>query len=98
MNISDHELRAKYTEPKRKRVLGVILGRHEGKVIELINSIEIYYEIAKGSKQIMINGVYLHDRLQAYKKMYPTLDCLGWYSAGEDQQNDFPDNYDLELQ
>lgn len=46
MNISDHELRAKYTEPKRKRVLGVILGRHEGKVIELINSIEIYYEIA----------------------------------------------------
>ena len=30
--------------------------------------------------------------------MYQTLDCLGWYSAGDDQKNDLPDNYDLELQ
>lgn len=27
MNISDHGLRALYTEPNRKRVLGVILGK-----------------------------------------------------------------------
>jgi len=97
MNISDHELRAKHTEPRRNRVLGVILGKHEGKVIELINSIEIYFEIEKGSNNIVIDEKYLHQRLQSYKKMYPTLDCLGWYSAGIDQKNDFPDNYDLEL-
>ena len=30
--------------------------------------------------------------------MYPTLDCLGWYSAGEDQKNDLPDNHDHEIQ
>ena len=63
MNISDHELRSKHTEPRRNRVLGVILGKHEGKVIELINSIEIYYEIAKGSNNIVIDEKYLHQRL-----------------------------------
>lgn len=60
MNISDHELRAKHTEPRRNRVLGVILGKHEGKVIELINSIEIYFEIEKGSNNIVIDEKYLH--------------------------------------
>ena len=59
MNISDHELRTKHTEPRRKRVLGVILGKHEGKVIELINSIEIYYEINNGNK-IVIDEKYLN--------------------------------------
>lgn len=60
MNISDHGLRAVHTEPKRKRVIGVMLGKHEGKVIELINSIEVYYEFAKGSNNIVIDEKYLH--------------------------------------
>ena len=40
-----------------------MLGKHEGKVIELINSIEVYYEFAKGSNNIVIDEKYLHQRL-----------------------------------
>ena len=35
-------------------------------------------------------------RIQAYKKMFPNLDVVGWYKAG--LLGDAPDNQDLEIQ
>ena len=46
MNVSDHCNRAKYVEPKLYRVLGVLLGKQEGKVLEVNNTIEISYKVA----------------------------------------------------
>ena len=45
MNVSDHCNRAKYIEPKLIRVLGVLLGKQEGKALEINNTIEIAYKL-----------------------------------------------------
>ena len=79
--MQDHGIRARYTEPNRGRVLGVVLGKREGKVLELINTIEIYFKIE--NKKLVIDDEFLVARLKAYKTMYPTLDCVGWYSTGK---------------
>ena len=47
MNVSDHCNRAKYIEPKLTRVLGVLLGKQEGKALEINNTIEISYSLGK---------------------------------------------------
>ena len=80
LNVQDHGIRAQYTEPKRTRVLGAILGKREGREIELINSIEILYNWAGG--KLVIDEDFLARRLKDYKVMFPTLDVLGWYSSG----------------
>lgn len=82
MNCADHCNRAKYIQtedsPKLQRVFGAILGNQHGKVIEIRNSIEIIYDLKNGK----IDEPFLKRRLAAYKKMFPHLDCLGWYSSG----------------
>lgn len=84
MNIADHCNRAKYLGNeivgKLNRVLGVILGKLDGKSMDLSNTIEIKYKVNKG--KIVVDEAFLVRRLQAYKKMFPNLDCVGWYSAG----------------
>ena len=47
MNVSDHCNRAKYIEPKLTRVLGVLLGKQEGRALEINNTIEISYSLGK---------------------------------------------------
>jgi COP9 signalosome complex subunit 6 len=89
MNAADHCNRAKYIEPKQNRVMGVLLGKQEDKVLEVVNSVEISFK--HEANQILIDETYLQRRLEAYKKMYPTLDCLGWYSTGVLQAQDTPD-------
>ena len=47
MNIADHLTRAKYRqEPGAKgyRVIGVIMGRQEGRTLEIMNSVETRFE------------------------------------------------------
>ena len=65
--------------------------------LELINTIEISYKNEKG--YINIDDVFMKKRLDAYKKMFPNLDCVGWYSTGTDQKTDYPDTKaDLAIQ
>lgn len=91
MNVSDHCNRAKYVEPKLYRVLGVLLGKQEGKALEINNTIEIAYSLA-ADKSLVIDEAFLKKRLDAFKKMFPNLDCVGWYSTGSQDFDDFPDN------
>ena len=44
------------------------------------------------------DAVFLKRRLDAYKKMFPNLDCVGWYSTGSDQKTDYPVENDAKLQ
>jgi COP9 signalosome complex subunit 6 len=39
----------------------------------------------------LIDEAFLKKRLDAYKKMFPNLDCVGWYSTGSENFTDFPD-------
>ena len=66
MNVSDHGTRAKYIQPVQNRVFGVVLGKLEGKVIEMINSIEVKYSF-NPDKSIKIDEDFMNRRLKAYK-------------------------------
>jgi len=44
MNVADHCNRVKYIEPKQSRVLGVLLGKQDGKILDIINTIEIRFD------------------------------------------------------
>ena len=45
MNIADHLTRAKFRmDSKTPRVIGVILGKQEGRVLEICNTIETSYK------------------------------------------------------
>ena len=96
LNMQDHGIRARYTETERTRVLGVVLGKREGKMLELINSIELLYKIE--NKKLVIDTEFLEKRLKAFKLMFPTLDCCGWYSTGSDHAKvDVPFSNDMEV-
>lgn len=95
MNCADHCNRSKYIEPRQTRVIGVLLGKQEGRVLDLINSIELKFS-ADGKS---IDEAFAARRLAAYKTMFPNLDCLGWYTTGCEQKSDAPDEKnDLLLQ
>ena len=47
MNISEHYTRVKYRTPNAKqgyRVIGVILGKQDGRVLEIMNTFETSFE------------------------------------------------------
>lgn len=73
-------------------MLGVLLGKQEGRVLDLINSIEIKFD-----KNGNIDEAFAAKRLAAYKKMFPNLDCLGWYVTGSEQTIDYPTEKEMEL-
>ena len=60
INISDHSTRVHAngnTEQPRTRVLGCLLGQQTGRVVDIINSLEIRYE--DGPDGITIDEGYL---------------------------------------
>lgn len=85
MNISDHFTRAKHRQKnKNARVIGVILGRQEGRLLELVNTIEIRF-IQNGLQgEIAIGEDFARERIEAYKTMFTDLDVVGWYSVTGD--------------
>lgn len=88
MNIMDHFTRAKYRQvpgTKGYRVLGIILGRQDGRTLEIMNTIEVKFE-AKNKNDtsvtdIAVDSEFANMRVTAYKQMFPDLECVGWYSA-----------------
>ena len=78
MNIADHQTRAKY-RTKPPRVIGVILGKQRGRILEIENTIETKFQVKAG--KIEIDIAYTKMRIDAYKIMYADLDVIGWYSA-----------------
>ena len=99
MNIADHLTRARYRTKTPPRVIGVILGKQEGRILEIANTIETKFEV-KGS-DILIDENFTQTRIAAYKTMYPDLDCLGWYSAdaktGPEVKFDVPSAKDVNI-
>ena len=89
MNIGDHLTRAKYRMDRQggPRVIGIILGKQEGRVLEICNTIETKYkstQTMKGmSDEIIIDEDFTQTRIAAYKTMFPDLDPIGWYNADE---------------
>ena len=55
MNCADHCNRAKYIEPVQTKVIGVVLGKQEGRVLDLINSVELKFDGQGGIDEAFLN-------------------------------------------
>ena len=79
INISDHSTRFQCLNGgKMKRVLGVLLGKLDGRSVEVCNSFEISYKEVDG--KIKYDKDYFEVKQEQYKKVFPSLDPVGWYS------------------
>ena len=107
MNIADHLTRAKYRQdpPKKAgyRVIGCILGRQDGRTLEIMNSVEAVFEHNDPSDRsvnsITVDERFISGRVASYKEMFPDLDAVGWYSVkgttSSDDSGDKPTVDDL---
>ena len=95
LNVSDHLTRARWIEgDKEIRVIGALLGKQEGKVIEIVNTFEISFKSGENGT-VLINEDFAKMRLDAYKQMFGDLQCIGWYSAQMNSPSDRPQDIDL---
>lgn len=92
MSISDHYTRALYRQGASVKVIGVVLGQQNGLNLDVANLIEICLK-PDGN----IDETFARERIAAYKKMYPDLEVVGWYTASKDA-NDEPSKDDLAMQ
>ena len=61
--------------------------------MEIVNSVELLVKDSAQGK-LVIQESFCKERLEAYKKIWPDLDCIGWYSA-DLQDHDTPLELDL---
>jgi len=81
MNISDHYTRIKAQEEIIPKVFGAILGKQNGRHLELFNSFELQHsENANGDVNIEMN--YFRDKEEQFRQVFKDLDFLGWYTVG----------------
>lgn len=82
INISDHFIRERVSKSPNSvpRVLGALLGIQSGRNIEILNSFEFLFSINDNALTIDLD--YLRKKQEQFKKVFPALDFLGWYSTG----------------
>lgn len=85
LNISDHLTRATYMEKGQNiRVIGALLGKQEGRTLEIVNTVELAFrEVSDEDGGIKIDEGFCTQRLEAYKKLFTDLECLGFYTSSK---------------
>jgi len=81
MNISEHWTRIKAQAGTPKQVYGALIGKQEGRSIEVMNSFELDYNTIDG--QVVIDREYYQTKEEQFKQVFSEMDFLGWYSTGE---------------
>jgi len=80
MNISEHWTRCKAQEGKPVQVLGAVIGQQKGRKIEIMNSLELLFDVVDGN--IVIDMEYYNLKEEQFKQVFSEMDFLGWYSTG----------------
>lgn len=81
INVSDHHTRVRAQCQQNKRVIGCLLGKHKGRMVEVANSFELANE---GPGGLHVDTAFLLQRQEQYKQTFGDLELLGWYSTGKD--------------
>uniref|UniRef100_A0A1I7TE58 COP9 signalosome complex subunit 6 n=1 Tax=Caenorhabditis tropicalis TaxID=1561998 RepID=A0A1I7TE58_9PELO len=85
MQMSEHYSRTKVQQgPNVKKVFGAILGKQNGRQVEAINSFVLKMECEEMSSSITFNIEHLLLRSEQYLEVFPELQVIGLYCAGED--------------
>lgn len=50
--------------------------------MEIVNTVELSFKFCSPQEgDIKIDDNFCQQRLEAYKKLFPDLDCIGWYTS-----------------
>lgn len=90
MNISEHWTRLKAQNSEEQQVVGALIGKQEGRNIEIMNSFELLFD--RVEMEIIIDKTYYLQKENQFKQVFPDLDFLGWYTTG-----DTPDDSDIKV-
>ncbi|XP_075764140.1 COP9 signalosome complex subunit 6 isoform X2 [Pelodiscus sinensis] len=80
LNISDHWIRMRSQEGRPVQVIGALIGRQEGRNIEVMNSFELLSHAAEEST--LIDKEYYYTKEEQFKQVFKDLEFLGWYTTG----------------
>jgi len=80
MNISDHFTRIKAQEGLVPKVYGALLGKQNGRSLELCNSFELQH--TANEDNICIDMDYFRNKEEQFRQVFSDLDFLGWYTVG----------------
>lgn len=81
MNISEHWTRIR-AQGRVVQVLGALIGKQQGRNIEIMNSFElVFHQI---DNEVLIDREYYNIKEDQFKQVFSDLDFLGWYNIGEE--------------
>ena len=79
MNVSEHWTRVRAQEGRAMQVVGALIGKQNGRNIEVMNSFELLFD--KIESDIVINRDYYNTKEEQFKLVFSDLDFLGWYTT-----------------
>uniref|UniRef100_A0A9J7XPD9 COP9 signalosome complex subunit 6 n=1 Tax=Cyprinus carpio carpio TaxID=630221 RepID=A0A9J7XPD9_CYPCA len=80
LNISDHWIRIRSQEGRAMQVVGALIGKQEGRNIEVMNSFELLFHTVED--QIHIDKEYYYTKEEQFKQVFKDMEFLGWYTTG----------------
>uniref|UniRef100_A0A8C3H6B1 COP9 signalosome complex subunit 6 n=1 Tax=Chrysemys picta bellii TaxID=8478 RepID=A0A8C3H6B1_CHRPI len=80
LNISDHWIRMRSQEGRPVQVIGALIGRQEGRNIEVMNSFELLSHTVE--ENIVIDKEYYYTKEEQFKQVFKDMEFLGWYTTG----------------
>lgn len=83
MNVSEHWTRLRAQDGVApQRVIGALIGKQKGRVMEVCNSFELLVDVVEGVP--VIDNAYYLQKEEQFKQVFPDLDFLGWYTSGDE--------------
>ena len=73
--------RTKAQEGRPRPVYGALIGKQNGRDIELMNSFELDHTTVDGT--LIIDYDYYKTKEEQFKQVFSDMDFLGWYSTGD---------------
>uniref|UniRef100_A0A4W3H6T6 COP9 signalosome complex subunit 6 n=1 Tax=Callorhinchus milii TaxID=7868 RepID=A0A4W3H6T6_CALMI len=80
LNISDHWIRMRSQEGRPIQVIGALIGKQEGRNIEVMNSFELLSHSVE--EKIVIDKEYYYTKEEQFKQVFKDMEFLGWYTTG----------------
>lgn len=82
MNVSEHWTRIRAQSGIKQQVIGALIGKQQGRNIEILNSFELKCDTTSPDS-IIIDRDYYNTKEEQFKQVFSDLDFLGWYTTGE---------------
>ncbi|TNN73080.1 COP9 signalosome complex subunit 6 [Liparis tanakae] len=80
LNISDHWIRIRSQEGRPMQVIGALIGKQEGRNIEVMNSFELLSQTV--DDRVHIDKEYYYTKEEQFKQVFKEMEFLGWYTTG----------------